>query len=146
MTQDREELRRLAKAATQGEWIIHPRFPEYVVPEAHAERPIGGHEDDRIDLAQYAQEIASLTYDRHRPKSETRATAAFIAAANPAAVLSLLSDLEAMQEALKHLQVADGFYVSRNCVASNIQFKADGVVEAVVTYTPPQALSKEPEA
>jgi hypothetical protein len=72
---------------------VHPRFA-YVVPASHAERPIGGAEDDAHDLAYFAQEICALHHpDRHRSEDESRANARLCAAAP-----TLLEALEASHD------------------------------------------------
>jgi hypothetical protein len=78
---------------TPGPWCVHPHFA-YVVPLAHAERPIGGAEDDAYDLAHYAQEICALHMpDRHRSEDESYANARLIAAAP-----DLLKALESVRD------------------------------------------------
>ncbi len=73
----------MAAKHTPGPWVVHPHGSLcVVVPAGHAARPIGGAENDAIDLATYAQEICAVEHpDRHRPAAETRANALLIAAA-----------------------------------------------------------------
>lgn len=81
---------------TPGPWAVHPRFA-YIVPLDHAERPIGGAEDDAYDLAHYAQEICALHHpDRHRSEIESKANAHLIAAAP-----DLLEALENLVDAVR---------------------------------------------
>lgn len=68
-------------AHTPGPWAVH-HIRAYVVPSAHAARPIGAAEDDDCDLATYAQEICAMHWpDRHRTENEVLANARLIAAA-----------------------------------------------------------------
>lgn len=68
---------------TPGPWIVHPHsILAYVVPAAHAKRPIGGAADEQEDLNNYAQDIVSATFpDRHRSDAEVMANIRLIAAA-----------------------------------------------------------------
>ena len=74
-------------AHTPGKWIVHPKFPNYIVPESHADRPIGAASDPEVDLALYAQTIAIASFKnwhrkgRHRKESECAANARLIACA-----------------------------------------------------------------
>lgn len=45
-------------AHTPGPWGVHGR--RFIVPSAHLGRPLGAHEDDAMDIAHYAHEIALL--------------------------------------------------------------------------------------
>lgn len=74
-----KNLRELALAATSGEWTYEPQPP-------HPERVWRG---IRI--------IADVIGD----SAETQANAAFIAAANPQAVIELLDEVESLRDALK---------------------------------------------
>ena len=76
---------------TQGKWIVHPKFPNYIVPESHADRRIGGASDPEVDLSRYAQIIVTASLkNRHRKESECAANARLIAAA-PELLESLIS-------------------------------------------------------
>ena len=81
---DREELRKLAEAATPGPWDCyrpHPNYRAYSV--------------DRVMPGGYLGEDVATTGDVHAEKN-----GAYIAAANPAAVLDLLDQLNAAESKL----------------------------------------------
>jgi hypothetical protein len=66
---------------TPGPWSVHGTRA-VVVPTLHLRRPLGGHEDARIDRETYAQEICALHWpDRNRSEDEVQANAHLIAAA-----------------------------------------------------------------
>ena len=110
MTQDREELKRLAEAATQGEWH---RCTHLQSAEKDTACPCGYRGGIwSVDLDVILLEMGGPTtpgeegLDAPRaPRSVELANAAFIEAVRPDAVLSLLSDLEAMQEENAALKV-----------------------------------------
>ena len=78
---------------TPGPWMVSD-FQAMVIPAAHADRHIGGHEDAAKDMEIYAQEICLVHWpDRHRPESEVRANATIMAAAPD--MLEALVDLHA---------------------------------------------------
>lgn len=99
MTQDREELKRLAEAATQGEWGVEDPMDHCLTIVSNPADPV--YDWKWIATCEWPDEDDHLVTSR-----EVKANAAFIAAANPAAILSLLSDLEARDaeiESLRHM-------------------------------------------
>ena len=80
---------------TPGPWCMHPRHAEFVIPQMHANRPVGGAEDREIDRDKFAQYIARVPSEhRHRSKHEQHANARLIAAAPD--LLAALRELSAM--------------------------------------------------
>lgn len=65
---------------TPTPWAVHS-VRAVIVPESHLNRPLGAHEDAKIDLATYAQEICAMHWpDRNRSESEVKANAQRIVA------------------------------------------------------------------
>ena len=93
---DLEELKRLAEAATPGPWTCQEGSTSY--PEC----------DDKdfwaAVLSPNGRDVITL-YERYGAKNDDRKDydfdAAFIAAANPATVLSLINQIEGMRAALE---------------------------------------------
>jgi hypothetical protein len=98
------ELRGLLEKATKGPWITHRLFPDRIVPESHALRPVGGAEGEAADRDDYALVIAWPRDDRHG-RSNGRANAALIAAA-VSSLPTLLDDLAAAQGEIEALRAA----------------------------------------
>ena len=89
-TPDVAELRRLAEAATPGPWDYyrpHPNYRAYAV--------------DQVMPGGYLGEAVATTEDVYAEKN-----AAFIAAANPAVVLGLLAEADALRAELAHMTEA----------------------------------------
>lgn len=84
------ELRRLAENATPGPWDYYRPHPNYRAYEVGQVMPAG-----------YLGEAVAATEDVYAEKN-----AAFIAAANPAAVLGLLDDNDALRAELAHMTEA----------------------------------------
>jgi len=96
------ELRGLLEKATKGPWITHRLFPDSIVPESHALRPVGGAEGEAVDRDDYALVIAWPRDDRHG-RSNGRANAALIVAAVNS-LPTLLDDLAAAQGEIDRLR------------------------------------------
>ena len=88
------ELRRLAEAATPGPWEAFG-----AVDGRRGERWLGVTTDMRATESARAGDVFSA-------QDCTRQDALFIAAANPAAVLSLLDDADALRAELAHMREA----------------------------------------
>lgn len=92
MTSDQiKELRRLAEVATPGPWV-----------HRNNDGSIGS--VDAVSGPMVAQTQAMRTPGEQCNK-ERNANAAFIAAANPTAILSLIARIEALEQDAKHLHV-----------------------------------------
>jgi hypothetical protein len=96
------------QAHTPGPWMLHPRFPEYVVPAADSRKGIGGSVDPVQEHERYAKLIHQVTYTEHPQfhasrvtKAEAQANAHLIAAAP-----DLLASLKEMEQML-HLWMRD---------------------------------------
>jgi hypothetical protein len=76
-----EELRRLAEAATPGPWKHGPLFGEVWRTRGNA----------------LYQRVAWVKGARSRQAARVAADAAYIAAANPATILALLDELDALR-------------------------------------------------
>lgn len=66
---------------TPGKWVVHPRFPYYVVPESHKDKKIGHHVDPEADKEMFATVIFDCS--RHSPRrmsEEEMASNALLAA------------------------------------------------------------------
>ena len=87
MTDQDKELRRLAEAATPGPWKIAPAGTKAYERE----------DPYPFDMIQVAP--ARFVRTEGRGENEANSNAAFIAAANPATILSLLDRLEAAETA-----------------------------------------------
>ena len=87
MTDQDKELRRLAEAATPGPWKIAPAGTKAYERE----------DPYPFDMIQVAP--ARFVRTEGRSENEANSNAAFIAAANPATILSLLDRLEAAETA-----------------------------------------------
>jgi hypothetical protein len=88
MTTDLKELERLARAATPGPWAINTagiakRGEPFKITEIYVYAP-----ETQDDTAICADVIDPVTQE------PSEANAAYIAAANPAAILSLIAELE----------------------------------------------------
>ena len=92
-----DKLRELAQAATEGPWVN--KWRHYVIPQIHADRPVGGSTNNDQDRDNYAQLISTSTDDNHG-RGKAKANAAYIAAANPTAILELLDALKAAKKSL----------------------------------------------
>lgn len=131
-TVDLAELRRLAEAATGGKWTT--KFDQYVVPEAHADRHIGGSTEAKADYEEYAHQICAVRC-KYLPN---RANAAYIAACSPATILALLDALEILR---KDLGLQCMVIASKNAQITNVeQALADAQSLAPVA---PQAASEQ---
>ena len=80
-----EELKRLAEAATPGPWVSHPKGYYGAVCRA----------DDPYDLV-------AVTHGQRR--NNVLANEAYIAAANPAAILELIAKLDRAQAEIRALE------------------------------------------
>jgi len=113
------ELRGLLEKATKGPWITHRLFPDRIVPESHALRPVGGAEGEAADRDDYALVIAWPRDDRHG-RSNGRANAALIAAA-VSSLPTLLDDLAAAQGETERLREAgEGALATMRRVADDV--------------------------
>ncbi|MDM3891780.1 MULTISPECIES: ead/Ea22-like family protein [Pseudomonas] len=83
---DRDKLRALAQAATGGQWVTEG---EYINEHGHLLYAYVAHEKSGM----IAEAFANC---RVKTDEECRANAAFIAGANPANVLALLSEMDAL--------------------------------------------------
>jgi len=90
------ELRRLAEAATPGEWTT--MFDNYVILADHAGRKLGGSTNPTEDYEEFAFKICTTDCKY----LSNRANAQYIAAANPAAILRLLDKLAMAERAISH--------------------------------------------
>ena len=93
-TPDLAELRRLAEAATPGPWEAFG-----AVGGRRGERWLGVTTDMRATESARAGDVFAA-------QNCTRQDALFIAAANPAAVLALLDDADALRAELAHMREA----------------------------------------
>ena len=80
-----EELKRLAEAATPGPWVSHPKGYYGAVCRA----------DDPYDLV-------AVTHGQRR--NNVLANEAYIAAANPAAILELIAKIDRAQAEIRALE------------------------------------------
>jgi hypothetical protein len=90
---DTAELKRLAEGATPGPWEVHGDTSDYVVSRA----PVSHCGDGNVICAE--PDLIMEASREHWP-----ANAAFIAAANPTVVLSLLTKLEAAERLVEALE------------------------------------------
>ncbi|MHB2053359.1 ead/Ea22-like family protein [Pseudomonas sp. VEM90] len=88
MSIDKDKLKALALAATPGQWVTEG---EYVNEHGHLPYAYVAHENSGM----IAEAFANC---RVNTDVECRANAAFIAAANPANVLALLSEIDALND------------------------------------------------
>ena len=110
-TPDVAELRRLAEAATPGPWDCyrpHPNYRAYAV--------------DRVMPGGHLGEDVATTGDVYAEEN-----GAYIAAANPAAVLALLDDADALRAELAHMTEA------RDNARAEVE-RLTALVEAVREY------------
>ena len=100
------ELKRLAEAATRGEWqVVETELP-CRIGRPHIERRIFTVKDHPQLKAPYPVVNGSIALGTdetpvHHMVSMSADDAAFIAAANPDAVLALISEIEAMRKELQ---------------------------------------------
>lgn len=87
MTIDKARLKALAEAATSGDWVDASTPLGGIVRGGPVQQWVNGIGQDQIIMATGAQWMQP---------DEPRANAAFIAAASPANVLSLLAEIEKM--------------------------------------------------
>lgn len=90
---DLDELERLAKAATPGEWRVISDHPVLAIGAAHS----------HYRVVQTANQNNVKRYGRSEPWHgiPSEANAAYIAAANPTTILSLITRLRDAEAALK---------------------------------------------
>lgn len=88
MSIDRDKLKALAEAATAGQWVTEG---EYVNEHGNVLYAYVAHENSGM----IAEAFANC---RVKTDEECRANAAFIAGANPANVLALLAEIEALHD------------------------------------------------
>lgn len=98
---DLKALRAAAEAATPGPWRVESMRPSTLGIETVWSA--GMH-----DIADCSK-AAGLPYSTRVPAEQIEANAAFIAAANPAAVLALLDELDAAYRALSDVIQLDPF-------------------------------------
>ena len=92
-----DELERLARAATPGPWSVHEQRPSASTSISGTFIHAG---PDHADDTGFS--LVARTYTRDGLEERER-NAAFIAAANPATILSLLSANREMREALLNI-------------------------------------------
>lgn len=106
---EREQLKRMAEAATQGEWdtcILDGTEPlEWGVH-------VPGHNDAFVKPDQTWH---AITVCRGMTGPAKEANAEYIAAANPSTILALLSQLESSEAALRTLRQAAGNVECSDC-------------------------------
>ncbi|MCU9528757.1 ead/Ea22-like family protein [Pseudomonas mosselii] len=88
MTIDKQKLKALAEAATQGDWNLHERRLGAVVYGGPIQHWVNGSGQSQI---------AMMTGADWMRDGESEANAEFIAAANPATVLALLAEIERLE-------------------------------------------------
>ena len=113
-----DELKRLAEAATQGRWVTDG---EYVNEHGHVVEAYVAHQDGgRIGLA-WANCLVPTD-------QQCRDNASFIAAANPAVILELIAEVEALREKTSELN----FDAARYCYLATTTW-SDDVTDALCT-------------
>lgn len=84
---DLDELEKLAMAATRGEWVT--------LPESSS---VYDQKDDGLVVARCpANSVSSLKGFREMDHNEAEANAAFIAAANPVRVISIIAEVKRLR-------------------------------------------------
>lgn len=86
---DYSELKKLAEAATQGEWVRDKRKFGGVIYGGPVQHWVNGSGQSQLAMTTGADWMQG---------GETEANADFIAAANPAAILALIAENEALRE------------------------------------------------
>ncbi|MHA7116334.1 ead/Ea22-like family protein [Pseudomonas promysalinigenes] len=112
MSVDRDKLRALAHAATGGQWVTEG---EYINEHGHLLYAYVAHKNSGM----IAQAFANC---RVKTDAECRANAAFIAGANPANILALLTEIEALQDRVNYwrqrAKSAEGHFWTGDCRAA----------------------------
>ena len=120
-----DELERLARAATPGPWI-----------RSGCRRKMG--DEDCIMVGPDGFLIAALPIGQPRDHAGAFNDAAFIAAANPATILALLSANREMREALEEARTLDrGFYewlIERDLIARGEEVEWGDIVVALTEH------------
>jgi len=94
-----DALEAAAKAATPGPWIVHEKYPQWVVEDSEPPR--------RHILLPIKRKVTHHTLgtcDTEFGWGEATSNAAYIAAANPAAILELIAELRTTKASLKALE------------------------------------------
>ncbi len=131
MTEAHTELERLAKLATQGEW----EFIEF-------ENNLGGVGSSIVSGSK------NICHDEtYYPSAPSQKDMQFIAAANPAAILSLLADIRRLEEEIKTMRNSvldeaaklceeniEGTKIRSSERSLSPHFKEDGSIHSGMTY------------